>query len=135
MLYEGFKVNTEIWLKYADADNYKSFIRVVLAGEITAEHIHQISQKLEFGDSLVAAQLGLPTPSEELEREQAFPNESDHVWTSLEAFESGLPKAEELHTNDSPTTSQYCVEQFVEAISTIREWDIVNEMKRLDMCI
>ena len=126
-------MNTLITLKYVDADNYKQSIEFVLAGEITDEQITTISAKLEDGECIIAQQLGLPTPSEKMAELHTFPTESDHVFTTIEEFQDGLPKAIDMLTDDVPTIPDYSADTFVMSILSVTEWDIQTEMTRLGM--
>lgn len=127
-------MNTELSLKYVDASNYKSYLTVVLSGAITTEEVTLLSQHLEDGDSIIAHQVGLPTPSELLASQFQFPSVDDHVWTMLESFEHGIPQASTMHTDKAATINNYSISQFVQKVSKTN-WDISKEMARLDIPI
>lgn len=121
-------MNTEIKLMYVDADNYKKTDRVVLAGEISADQIERIQECLDDGEFLIAHQLGLPSPVEQMEAL----GEADHVWTTMTAFQHGEePSPEDMLTQDAPTLAM-TVDQFVAAIEAV-EWDTHAEMERLGL--
>lgn len=121
--------NTELELRYVDASGHKAYETVVLDGAITQEQIDAIRPHLEMGESIIAHQVGLPTPAENFEDRFDFPTEDDHVWTDLEAFVDGEPQAEDLHTDD-PNDGLMSVDAFVEMLSKV-EWDVAAEMERL----
>ncbi|UAA39629.1 hypothetical protein KIH87_04530 [Paraneptunicella aestuarii] len=127
-------MNTELSLKYVDASNYKSYLTIILSGAITTEEITTLSQHLEDGDSIIAHQVGLPTPSELLASQFQFPSVDDHVWTILEAFEHGIPQANSMHTEKAATISNYSISQFVQRVSNA-DWDVSEEMARLNIPI
>lgn len=121
--------NTELELRYVDASGHKAYETVVLDGAITQAQIDAIRPRLEMGESIIAHQVGLPTPAENFEDRFDFPTDDDHVWTDLEAFVDGTPEAEDMHTDD-PDDGLMSVEEFVNQILTV-EWDVEAEMKRL----
>jgi hypothetical protein len=126
-------MNTLITLKYVDGDNYKQHLDFVLAGEISDSQLQDIANKLDDGECIIADQIGLPTPSASFAGRFDFPTDSDHAWTTIEEFQSGVPSASELYTDNKPTIEGYTVDNFVNNILAIHEWDESSEMSRLGM--
>lgn len=124
------KPNTELFLMYRDADNYKAHITVVLAGAITDEQIAAIKPKLSDGYFIIAEQVGLPTPSFEFRGYDNWPNEDcDHVYTTWGDFEDGIPVAVEMLTDEEPTI-ELTVDQLVANILAV-SWDVEKEWQRM----
>lgn len=124
-------MNTRLDLEYRDASNYKANICVVLEGEITPDMISQIGDHLDDGDCIIADQVGLPTPSEQLFREFDGPGEDDHVYTAIEQWSDGDPVVADFLT-DAPPTLEMSVWKFTQII-TSTVWDVSREMMRLDI--
>ncbi len=125
------KPNTELFLMYRDADNYKAYLTVVLAGAITDEQLAAIKPKLSDGCFIIAEQVGLPTPSFQFSHYDNWPNEDcDHVFTTWGAFEGGVPTAAEMLTDDEPTI-ELTVDQLVVNILAVEEWDVEKEWRRM----
>lgn len=124
-------MNTRLDLEYRDASNYKANICVVLEGEITPDMISQIGDHLDDGDCIIADQVGLPTPSEQLFREFDGPSEDDHVYTAIEQWSDGDPVVADFLT-DAPPTLEMSVWKFTQII-TSTVWDVSREMMRLDI--
>ena len=81
--------NTLITLKYVDENNYKESINYVLKGEITDEQLNEIAEHLEDGECIIAEEIGLPTPALQFAEKYDFPTEDDHVFTTIQEFQSG----------------------------------------------
>ena len=126
-------MNTKITLKYVDASNYKKHIDYVMAGEITDEQLKEIATHLEDGECIIAEQVGLPTPALQFAENFDFPTEDDHVFTTIQEFQSGIPDAASLYTEEAPTDPDYTVEQFYERILDCNGWDVSYEVERLGM--
>lgn len=124
-------MNTLITLKYVDANNCKSLVDFVLSGSITDAQLSTIAKKLDEGECIIADQIGLPTPSRQMAERFDFPTESDHVWTTIEEFQAGVPKAKDLMTELEPSLPDYTVDVFVTSITGIDSWDEVSEMSRV----
>lgn len=125
--------NTLITLKYVDASNYKKSIDYVLKGEITDEQLNEIAEHLEDGECIIAEEIGLPTPALQFAENYDFPTEDDHVFTTIQEFQSGIPSAESLHTDLPPTDPNYTVDDFYTRIIESNGWDITREYERLGM--
>lgn len=124
-------MNTRFDLEYRDASNYKASASVVVDGEITQEMINQIGQNLEDGTDIIADQVGLPTPAEQLHSEFGGPSEDDHVYTTLEQWEDEEPVVADFLT-DEPATFHMSIEELCQMISSA-EWDVGKEMLRQDI--
>ena len=118
---------------YRDADNYKQDITIVFSGLITDEQIAAIKAKMEDGYFIIAEQLGLPSPSQLMADQYDFPSESDHVWTTVTAFEDETPTAASLHTSQPADSPQFSVEALVSAFENLAAWDVAKEMDRLGL--
>lgn len=125
-------MNTLLQLNYADASNHKKDIELVLEGEITVDQIATIASKLNEGESIIAHQVGLPTPSEKFDEDFDFPTADDHVWTDIEAFSYGNPSPKDMLTDKEPNFHM-TISEFVEKMKAVEEWDIGAEMERLDI--
>jgi len=123
-------MNTELNLEYRDAANWGTSETVILAGEITPELYDRIKRKLSGGDDLIAYQVGLPTPSEKMDEYATFPTEDDHVWTTISEFTDEPDSVQDLLTDAEPT-EEMTLEEFVEKLEQISEWDVGAEMERL----
>ena len=126
-------MNTKITLKYVDADNYKQQIDYVLKGEITDKQLNEIVEYLEDGECIIAEQIGLPTPALLFAENYDFPTEDDHVFTTIQEFQSGVPEASSLLTEEPPTDPNYTVDVFCNKIIEADGWDVTNEVNRLGM--
>lgn len=122
--------NTRLELTYADADNYKTRLDVVVSGAITAEQIDRIKAALQDGQFAITHQVGLPTPSEQLASEYEFPGEEDHVWTTLDHFKDGTPSPADLLTEEAPTVS-VSIDTLVERFERVT-WNERKEARRLE---
>lgn len=121
-------MNTQLNLTYRDASNYKASSTVVLKGEITQELIDAITQNLEEGCMIIADQVGLPTPAEQLYAEFGGPGEDDHVFTAIEQWdEDQLTLADFL--TQVPATLDMTIAEVAQSISKAT-WDVGKEMER-----
>lgn len=128
-LLRGKTMNTGLQLQYYDESGYSQSIDVILRGEITSSQIKTIGMSLNEGDSIIAEQVGLPTPSEQFASEFEFPTDNDHVWTTINEFRDGEPVAENMLTDGEPNIDM-SVDQFIESLQQVN-WDIGGEMERL----
>lgn len=119
-------MNTKITLAYTDADNYKSSLSVVLQGSITDDHIQRIKQAIHPHYFIIAHQVGLPSPIEQMEYGLT---QSDHVYTELTDFQVSALQASQLHTNQK-CSLHLDIDTLVSRIEAY-EPDIFGEMERL----
>ncbi|ABO59718.1 hypothetical protein LA345_40735 (plasmid) [Burkholderia vietnamiensis] len=127
--YEG--ENTRLDLIYCDAGNYRVSETVVLAGAISSKQLELIRSKLEDGCQIIAHQVGLPTPAVQQRDNDGFPNdELDHVFTTLEVFESGHAEIDDLLTQDPPTHA-FTIDELMQRFAAVQSWDIAAEWERL----
>ena len=120
-------MNSVFDLEYRDAANYRAGERVVVSGEITQDQIDEISRNLEDGQFIIAHQVGLPTPAEKLHAEFGVDSD-DHVFTTLEQWESDQPTIADFLTED-PATIEMTVEELARKIGSA-SWDVSGEMER-----
>lgn len=123
-------MNTELRIKYRDAEGGKQHSSVIVAGEITSEHIERLSKSLVEDGKFIAREVGLPTPSEQLAGNGEYPSEeTDHVYSFIAGFESNYlltdPKAYHV---DLPVTDSRTIEEIVTAIEASKkdemtEWE------------
>ncbi len=127
--HSNFAMNTKLTLSYRDAANYKTALQVVLRGAITQEQVQCLVEKLDEGQFLIAAQVGLPTPSENFRGKDGWPNdELDHPYTQV--FEA-QELAQNLHTSDEPTID-LSVDELVKRVCAVQGWDEDAEWTRLN---
>lgn len=126
-------LNTRLELGYR-TESDKAHQTVILPGAITQEQVDRLSEGLFDGFQIIAHQVDLPTPSEQLSEERTFPEPDDHVLTTLEDWSDGTPKAETLHTSEPPT-EDITVEELTSRIVEIGRdgWDFMAEEERLDI--
>jgi hypothetical protein len=124
-------MNSELNLHYKDGAGYNQNIKVVINGTFTDVQLEMIKLKLSDDKYLIAEQVGLPSPQDEMSRSHAFPTEDDHVWSSFPEFDDRTPNASEFST-DLPATSKLTVEELVKKFSTI-QWQEQEEMERLGL--
>lgn len=121
--------NTELELVYADSYNNKVATTVVLEGAITQEGIDILDMLLVDGGYLIAHEVGLPTPSEQITANgNLFPTEADHIFTRIEDIYEGTAIAEQLHT-DRPATVNMDIAGLIKAIQNAPR-DEAAEMER-----
>jgi len=123
-------MNTELTLEYRDAANWGASETVILAGEMTPELFDRLKRTLSDDCFLIAYQVGLPTPSGRMGEFGAFPTENDHVWTTISEFMVGPDSVQDLLTDAEPT-EEITLEEFVEKLEQISDWDVGAEMERL----
>lgn len=123
-------MNTKINLMYRDGDNYKAYKEVVLAGAITAPQIASIKSKLDDGEYLIANQVGLPTPREELIGKYGFDEHTDHVYTTMSDFFDGVPTVESMLTDDAPT-EDFSIDELAARFKAVGTWDVSSEWDRM----
>tara|TARA_B100000809_G_scaffold162345_1_gene159669 strand:+ start:275 stop:649 length:375 start_codon:yes stop_codon:yes gene_type:complete len=124
-------MNSELNLHYKDGSGYNQNIQVIINGTFTDVQLEMIKSKLNDDKFLIAEQVGLPSPQDEMARNNAFPTEEDHVWSSFPEFDDRTPIASEFST-DLPATSKLTVEELVKTFSTIK-WQEQEEMERLGL--
>ncbi|WP_273208731.1 hypothetical protein [Marinobacter subterrani] len=126
-------LNTRLELGYR-TESDKAYQTVILPGAITQEQVNRLSDGLFDGFQIIAHQVDLPTPSEQLSKERTFPEPDDHVLTTLEDWLEETPEAETLHTTEPPTESM-TVEELTTKITEIGPdgWDFLAEEERLDI--
>ncbi|MCA3188566.1 MAG: hypothetical protein INH12_00575 [Cupriavidus sp.] len=122
--------NTKLELVYCDAASCQVSECVVVAGAISNDQLALIAGKLQQGGLLIAQQVGLPTPSLQLQGTSGWPSEIDHVFTCLEAFESGAPQLSAILTLDEPT-HDITIHELVARFSAVSAWDVDAEWNRL----
>lgn len=132
---ENNTMNTRIELGYRTGSD-KAYTTVILPGAVTQEQVEQISRGLIDSMQIIANQVHLPTPSEQLAEERNFPEADDHILTTMEDWLDGSPKAESLHTSDEPTHGMdiATLASQIEHIGTSpRGWDYLSEEARMDI--
>lgn len=132
---ESKTMNTRIELGYRTGSD-KAYTTVILPGAITQAQVEQISRGLIDSTQIIANQVHLPTPSEQLAEERNFPEADDHILTTMEDWSDGTPKAELLHTPEEPTHGMdiATLASQIEHIGTSpRGWDYLTEEARMDI--
>lgn len=124
--------NTKINIEYRDADNYKSGVDLILAGEFTREQWASLSSVFHEGEFFVPAQIGLPNPALLFQDQPDFPNEeADHGSCVLTDFDVPYDDYyQHNRTKESPTHFMSCNE-FYEACKNA-QWDPVAEYARME---
>jgi len=120
-------MNSQFDLEYRDASNYRASVTVVVKGEINQDQIDKISRNLEDGMFIIAHQVGLPTPAEQLHHEFGT-SDDDHVFTVIEQWEADQPTIADFLTEE-PATIEMTVDELAEKIASA-SWDISAEMDR-----
>lgn len=125
------QTNTCIELDYRTDSDGASDV-VVLAGKITQAEVDKIEENLIDGFQVIAHQIGLPTPSEQLSEQREFPQGDDHVLTSLASWISETPTADSLHTNE-PATHDLTPAELAEKIEHTNKagWNYLAEDDRM----
>lgn len=129
-------MNTKFELCYCDASGHKAFENAILPGAITSEQLASLMAILDEGTKVIADQIGLPSPIEEF-HDEFGKSPDDHVWTSIERFDSVTPPAvEEFHTSMEPNMT-LTIDDFMAKVAAVSKagWDIRAEMERLDLDI
>jgi hypothetical protein len=121
--------NTRIELSYR-SESGKANSVAILPGAITQQTLDQITELLIDGHQVISEQVGLPSPLEEMLQDMD-PDETDHVLTSLSAWESGTPSTEDLLTDEHANTD--LSPRDLAAGLTSVEWDYRAEQERLDL--
>lgn len=121
--------NTRIDLSYR-SESGKANSTAILPGAITQETLDKITELLIDGYQVIAEQVGLPSPLEEMLQDMD-PDETDHVLTSLSAWESGIPSTEDLLTDEHANTDLSPRDLAVGLTSV--KWDYRAEQERLDL--
>lgn len=122
-------LNTKFSVDYADADNYKQHINVVLAGTASVELYEKAIKNLDDGEFIIADQVGLPTPGEM--SELWYDEETSHCYSTIDILEyfskDGITEAE---TTEKPTIASMTMSELLERISTA-DWDLEAELERV----
>lgn len=117
--------NTKMTFMYRDADNYKSFSDVILSGTMSDDDLKAIKENLDRGMFFIPHQLGLPTPAEQMQGYDGFPNdELDHGWTTF----PDVKNVSEFETYEPPTHDMP-IKVFVERMKT-EDWCVMTEWDR-----
>jgi hypothetical protein len=131
-------MNTKLELSYKDASGWGHSTSFVVNGEITPEEIRRMRNIMLTTDSegcfVIAHELGLPTPAELMaeEGETDFPTSDDHVFTAIDQFKDADPEPKDFLTDEEPTVDYFSTVLLVARMEKA-PWDVVAEMKRLDM--
>lgn len=121
----GAGANTKIGYRYRDADNYKKYKKVILAGRLSQADLRRMLGALFDHTLFLASAVGLQ------DLQTLFDNgwelEADHPWHEL---------VEIAHVNDAPTFDEYqdvmTIAQFVAKWpTTAKGWDNVGAEERL----
>lgn len=123
-------MNTKIKLLYRDANNYKKGATVIVGGAITARQIALMASKLDDGVCIIAEQVGLPSPIEHFIKEYGLSDESDHVFTEMEAFSDGAPDPASMLTVEDSTVD-FTIDDLTARFESIESWDEASEWERL----
>lgn len=124
--------NTMLVLGYRDQSGWAaSDVHVVLSGEMTSELLAKVERALFDGEFIVASQVGLPSPSDEM-LEKFGLSEDDHALTSIEQFSKGETELLDFNTEAEPTV-QLTVGQWVDQVvsAAASGWDFIKEMDRM----
>lgn len=110
-------MNTKINYLYRDGSNYKSHNKVVVAGEITAEHLRRIADTLNEGEYFIPSVVGLP--------ENRFETwtDDDHFWYEWEIDDEDFDlDASGCELTDEQPTVPLTVDQLVENFEKAQPW-------------
>jgi len=125
--------NTRLQLDYSSASmNYS--IDLILEGAITQDQVRAISMNLIDGYQIVAEQVALTSPLKEAMNIGLIDryDETDHPLTDLGQWESGEPKASDMHTEEPATVSHYTISELAEVIAHAT-WDQLAASMELEM--
>lgn len=122
--------NTMLNLSYVCNDSRTASEPVVVRGAITPAQLKAVSQATN--GLIIASQVGLPTPSEQLQGEDNWPaSEVDSVFTSIEGFKrDAYVIASDMHTVELPTID-LDIDDVIQQILAVSEWDQAAEWARL----
>lgn len=123
-------MNTKLTLIYTDAHGHKSYLDVVLRGQMTPRQSGIIYQSLHDNEFLIADQVGLPTPSEQMSQNGPFPTSDDHVWSSIQGDMNLKQGKVGRFFTDEAHTIDMTVEQFAQRMKAVN-FDVSAEMARL----
>lgn len=123
--------NTQLTLSYHCASTNND-LTVVVPGAITDEQIEALSTLMIDGHQIIAPQVGLPSPLEQLIDDGSIIgcDDTDHPLTTLEAWDAErLPAATDLHTDAEPTVNM-SIDELEGRMKTV-SWDQLSETERL----
>lgn len=121
--------NTKLVLLYRDGVDEERALVVILEGAIDEGQLALLKAKLEEGEYLIADQVGLPTPAEQMRGQDEWPNgQIDNVFTRITNV-LDEQAAEALWTNEPPSIALH-IDELVARMNVVKEWDIEAEWER-----
>ena len=110
-------MNTKINYLYRDASNYKVYNQVIVAGEITPEHLRRIADTLDEGEYFIPSVVGLP------EKKFETQTDDDHLWFEWEIDDEDFDlDASGCELTDEQPTVPLTVDQLVDNFEKAQPW-------------
>lgn len=110
-------MNTKINYLYRDGSNYKVYNEVVVAGEITSEHLRRIADTLSDGEYFIPSVVGLP------EKKFETQTDDDHLWFEWEIDDEDFDiVASGCELTDEQPTVPLTVDQLVDNFEQAQPW-------------
>ena len=115
--------NTRVSYMYRDANNYKYYAHVVVAGELRYD---EIASYLDDGEHFIVGEISEHWEEPQYQAE-GFPTTDDHTWCEIEREDVEL-------TDEEPTVPESAaevVQRFKSAHS--HQWNVEHNMKRMGL--